>query len=178
MLNIEKDFFTLYKSVDAVCRDMFSGKHYYNDRGDEVFGLSAYIRVMETESYKYRAYCSDWDEQYKKLKRLRWIRSQIAHEVGVSECTRSDLNDLDLFYRQLMDQSDILARAYRLKKAQEKTKKASKPAAVKTVRKQAETTYKIQSRKKERKKTAVLPWLIVATAVILTVILILKNLPG
>lgn len=183
MLNIEGDFFTLYKSVDAICRDMFGGHHYYNDKGEEVFGLSAYIKVMETESNKYRSYCPDWDAQYKKLKRLRWIRTQIAHEVGASECTKADLDDLKTFYNQLMNQTDILAKAYSLKKLHDKAKKASKPAASKTVPKQnktpySATPYKMQPDIEEDKKPSAWPWLIGIAAFIIILILIIKNLPG
>ena len=128
MLDIETEFFTQFKSVDAICRDMFLGEHIYNNKGAEVFGISAYIRLMETENYSIRAVFPEWDEQYKRLKRLRWIRSQIAHNVATSECEESDLEDIHRFYQQIMTQTDILARANRIKEQRAKGKTASKPA--------------------------------------------------
>ena len=178
MLNVEKDFFTLYKSVDAICRDMFAGKRYYNDKGEEVFGLSAYIRIMETESSACRPYIPEWDGEYKKLKRLRRIRTQIAHEVGVSDCGKSDLGDLDAFYRQLMNQSDILARAHRLKTSKAKSAKTSKKASAKKSARQTKTTHKKPSNKKTKKKKSVWPWLFGIAAVIAIAVLIIKYLQG
>ena len=46
MLRIENEYFTLYKSVDAICRDMFREERHFNGKGEEVFGVSAYIRIM------------------------------------------------------------------------------------------------------------------------------------
>ena len=181
MRNIENEFFTLYKSVDAICRDMFAGKHFYNDKGEEVFGLSAYIKTMETESYTYRAVFPEWDVQYKKLKRLRWIRSQIAHEVGVSECSESDLYDLKLFYKQLMTQNDILAAAYRWKKSQKQAKKASKLAAAQNVPKQTKTPYSATpytnpASQKESKRSSSWLWLFgIAVVIIIVAYLIIKS---
>ena len=128
MLDIETDFFTLYKSVDAICRDMFIGEHHYNEKGEEVFGISAYIRIMEKEDYFVRAHFPEWKQVYQTLKHLRWIRSQIAHSTDVSECNGSDLDDLESFYQQIMNQTDILARARRFKEAKER---ANRPSASK-----------------------------------------------
>lgn len=124
MREIETQFFDLYKSVDSICHDMFRNKHYYNDEGKEIFGVSVYISIMEKQSYSVRCYFPNWDEQYRTLKRLRWIRTQIAHNIGGSECEETDLTYLKAFYNQLMSQTDILAQAYKIEK---KRKELEKP---------------------------------------------------
>lgn len=169
MLDIENDFFTQYKYVDAICRDMFLGEHIYNDRGAEVFGVSAYIRTMEKESYYVRSLFSDWDHQYKTLKRLRWLRSQIAHSVEVSECSENDLDDIERFYQQLMTQSDILARVNRLKNQQAGQTKASSHAFA------PPTTDDIPADQRENKEFPSRLWILGIVALILIVLLVFSK---
>lgn len=125
LLDVENRFFTLYKSVDSICRDMFRNEHHYNDKGEEVFGVSAYISIMEREYPSIRYQFPNWNDQYKLLKHLRWLRTQIAHSPQTSECSESDLSDLTRFYQQLMNQTDILALAYQAKKRRNEANKVS-----------------------------------------------------
>ncbi len=72
MRELNVDFADLYKEVDNFIKDAYSSEH----------GVSEYLRQMEAETLKGRRLLSAWDTDYKELKRLRWIRNQLSHEVG------------------------------------------------------------------------------------------------
>ena len=171
MREIENDFFTLYKSVDAICRDLFRGEHYYNDKGEELFGLSAYIKSMEEKKDSVCARFPEWNEEYKTLKRMRWLRTQIAHSVEISECGEADLDALECFYQQLLSQTDILARASRWKTqpAHERRKAAASPKSpakpTQTPSKPPKDSDAPSSRRADRRSFAWL-WILVLAAVI------------
>ena len=55
-----------------------------------------------------------WENDYKQLKRMRWIRNQIAHDNGAVECEPSDLDRLKDFHNRLLKQQDSLAVAQRI----------------------------------------------------------------
>lgn len=112
-----------YKRLDALCRDMFS-------TGE---GVSAYIRAMETASYADRRFCTDWDGVYRQLKHFRWMRNQLAHEVGTLEeefCTDADIAWIQAFHRRLLDREDPLAVANRAKTAPKTPAGVQEPASV------------------------------------------------
>ena len=47
---------------------------------------------------------STWDADYKQLKHFRWLRNQLAHEVGTLNadfCTEEDLALLKKFYSRI-----------------------------------------------------------------------------
>jgi len=97
-----------YKSVDKFIKDAFGS----------VDGVSEYIRTMErNEGNK-----SDevWKDDYYKLKHMRWIRNQLAHEVSIDSdiCEREDLEWLCDFHARLKKGDDSLAKTYRGKKNQ------------------------------------------------------------
>ena len=58
-----------------------------------------------------RRYVYSWDDDYSKLKHLRWIRNQLSHEVGYDSdiCEESDYDWLDDFRRRLFSSYDPLA---------------------------------------------------------------------
>ncbi|MBQ6262763.1 MAG: hypothetical protein IJK58_04535 [Clostridia bacterium] len=125
MNSIEIKYIDLYKSVDSICKDIFRNERHFNDRGEEVFGVSAYVETMESERYSAAPRPQDWDVWYKKLKRLRWLRNTIVHDSGTSECDEEDYDDLERFYNELINGNDILARARRLRAATSARKRAS-----------------------------------------------------
>ena len=128
MNNIESNYIDLYKSVDSICKDVFRNERHFNDRGEEVFGVSAYVETMGSYRYSASSRPQDWDAWYKKLKRMRWLRNTIVHDSGTSECDEEDYDDLKRFYGELMSGNDILARARRLRTASSARKRT--PAAV------------------------------------------------
>ena len=129
MRSIESKYIDLYKSVDSICKDIFRNERVFNERGEEVFGVSAYVETMESERYSAVPRPQDWDVWYKKLKRLRRLRNTIVHDSGTSECDEEDYDDLERFYGELMSGNDILARARRVRVAASARKRAPTAAA-------------------------------------------------
>lgn len=99
LLNYELVFLNEYKQVDAICRDMFSGEG----------GISEYINQMEQTPYNSRYKIPVWDDDYRVLKRLRWVRNQIAHTPNFSDYNYNDYNNLILFHKRLINCQDSLA---------------------------------------------------------------------
>ena len=120
MQALDNDFFELYKRLDNCCRDIYSSRN----------GVSEYIVQMEQyTSGKYRVYA--WDEDYKMLKHLRWIRNQIAHDSrGFSFCQPQDIKALQNFYNRLLSGQDPLALLRKSMKSETQKKRAkNKPCA-------------------------------------------------
>lgn len=108
MIEINVRFQEKYKQLDAVCKDMFSSKD----------GVSRYIYEMENAPLKYRQVILGWDSTYRNLKHLRWLRNQLAHEVGAFEsnlCTVNDIEMLDNFFNSVMKSTDPLAVARKMR---------------------------------------------------------------
>ena len=93
-----------YKYVDAICRDMFGAEK----------GVSAYIEQLDETPMTVRYWITEWNDEYRQLKHIRWLRNQIAHSTGTVDCTQSDLEWLKGFHNRLLTQQDILAKAHRV----------------------------------------------------------------
>ena len=91
-----------YKYVDSICRDMLSAEK----------GVTAYIEQMEATPPAIWCKIAGWDDDYRKLKHIRWLRNQIAHDTGYVQCTSSDVAWLKAFHNRLLTQRDPLADAY------------------------------------------------------------------
>ena len=88
-----------YKRLDHLC------KHYF--RSSE--GVSEYIRQMESTTVSDRYYVDTWENDYKQLKHVRWLRNQLAHEVGTLDsdlCTSEDLAWVKSFYDRIIHGDD------------------------------------------------------------------------
>lgn len=104
MIELNVQFQEKYKQLDSLCKDIFSSAE----------GVSVYIKEMESTNWQLRRYITDWDIIYKQLKHLRWIRNQLAHEVGAFNsdlATESDLKWLTDFYSSILKRTDPLAEA-------------------------------------------------------------------
>lgn len=99
MIETETKLFDEYKRVDNICRDMFSSQS----------GVSQYITEMEQNSFRGRSMVSSWDGDYRRLKRIRWLRNQIAHESSATDCNEDDLIWLEGFHHRLLECQDPLA---------------------------------------------------------------------
>ena len=101
MRDLNIDFMDLYKSVDRFIRDAYSSTE----------GVSEYIRQMEQYDFKGRRYVTTWGADYDKLKRLRWIRNQLSHEVGYDSdiCEDADYDWLETFSHRLYSTNDPLS---------------------------------------------------------------------
>ncbi len=61
-----------------------------------------------------RYWITEWNDEYRQLKHIRWLRNQIVHSTGSVECTQSDLEWLKGFHNRLLTQQDLLAKAHRV----------------------------------------------------------------
>ena len=111
-----------YKYVDSLCRDMLSAEK----------GVTAYIEQMEATQPVVRYKIVGWDDDYRKLKHIRWLRNKIAHSTGNVECMPSDVAWLKTFHNRLLTQHDPLADAYRITRETQNRVKAqtAKPTPI------------------------------------------------
>ena len=93
-----------YKYVDAICRDMLGAEK----------GVTAYIEQLDKTPVTVRYWITEWNDEYRQLKHIRWLRNQIAHSTEYVECTQSDLDWLKGFHNRLLTQQDLLAKAHRV----------------------------------------------------------------
>ena len=104
MDNIHIELLEEYKYVDAICRDMLGTKK----------GVSAYIEQLDETPMTVRYWITEWNDEYRQIKHIRWLRNQIVHSTGNVECTQSDLDWLKDFHNRLLTQQDLLAKAHRV----------------------------------------------------------------
>ena len=101
---IQIEFLDEYKYVDKICREMFGTEK----------GVSAYIEQLDETPMTVRYWITEWNDEYKQLKHVRWLRNQIAHSTGTVDCTQFDLEWLKGFHNRLLTQQDLLAKAHRV----------------------------------------------------------------
>ena len=101
---IQVELLEEYKYVDKICQEMLgAGK-----------GVTAYIEQVDETPITVRYWITEWNDEYKQLKHVRWLRNQIAHSTGTVDCTQFDLEWLKGFHNRLLTQQDILAKAHRV----------------------------------------------------------------
>ena len=106
MQQLDNEFFEAYKRLERLCSDMYGYRS----------GISQYIAEMECQPYRDQLAIPLWDQSYKQLKHLRWVRNQIAHDSGaVQICTERDIRDVNSFYHDIISGQDPLTtlRKYR-----------------------------------------------------------------
>lgn len=109
MLELNVKFQEKYKQLDLLCKDIFSSKE----------GVSEYIKEMENTNSQFSRYILDWANVYKQLKHMRWLRNQLAHEVGAFNfdlCSDYDLKWLNDFYNSILSRTDPLAQVGQLER--------------------------------------------------------------
>lgn len=102
MQDIDLEYLNEYKFVEKICNDM------YGDRG-----ISAYIEIMENTTNSEKFFIHNWDNYYKMLKHLRWLRNQVAHETSSYEVTNQDIKNIKQIHNDLLTVQDPLALLYR-----------------------------------------------------------------
>ena len=102
MQKIDLEYFDEYKYVEKICNDMY---------GDG--GISAYIEIMENTTNGKKVFIHNWDNYYKMLKHLRWLRNQIAHGTGSFDVTNQDIKDIKQVHNDLLMTQDPLALLYK-----------------------------------------------------------------
>lgn len=111
MLALDEELFEEYKRVDGICRDMFASQR----------GVSEYIEQMERDFVDGQQRIPSWEQDYRALKRVRWLRNQIAHEMTATDCTSNDVAYIRDFHDRLLHQEDPLAVLRRLRSAAQPT---------------------------------------------------------
>lgn len=106
MQALDNEFFEAYKRLDSLCSDIYGCRN----------GVSQYIEDMEHSSHQGQLAVPMWDQSYKTLKHLRWVRNQIAHDSGQLQfCEEYDLQNITNFYDSIISGQDplTLLRKYR-----------------------------------------------------------------
>lgn len=101
MRDLNVAFFDLYKIVDKHIKYYFS----FPD------GVSDYIRSMEYSSDFGNSYIRGWKDDYYKLKKARYIRTQLAHEISFDSniCKEANYDWLVNFYNRLLEANDPIS---------------------------------------------------------------------
>lgn len=116
-MRLEIEFQEAYKRLDKLCKELFASET----------GVSTYIREMENAPTDYPRAAATWWKDYKELKHVRWVRNQLAHEVGALEagiCTKEDLLCAQEFYKRIMKAEDPFALARKSQEPPKKKKRA------------------------------------------------------
>lgn len=93
-------FFEEYKELDN-----FLAKRLGNRAG-----VSEYIKRMEEKTPAGKRKVPTWEEDYKKVKHLRWVRNKIAHEAGKDPvAAKGDLEALRAFSKLVRSSRDPLS---------------------------------------------------------------------
>ena len=109
MRELNIDFLELYKKVDRFIRDAYGSED----------GVSEYIRQME-DFYFGAMYVSSWEIDHDMLKRLRWIRNKLSHEIDFNAeiLKKTDYEWLKEFSTRLLSVNDPLTVMNRAKEAE------------------------------------------------------------
>ena len=157
MTNLDNKFFEEYIRVDNICKDMY---------GHE--GMSAYISEMENCHLRERMFVPNWDDEFKTLKQLRWLRNQIAHHNDTYLVTDEDISKVKRFHNKLLECTDPLAllhqqaeRSERIKNEKKVNEFKNKSAIKDEVLKQTHTDMKKRS-KRETVKLIVISIIVVS----------------
>ena len=117
-MNIEiLEFLEEYKNLDELCKQILS-----SDKG-----ISEYIDEMEKE-YEAKFKVSCWEKDYKRLKKMRWIRNKLVHEPNSFSdelIHKEDIEWLHTFRSRILECSDPYSLLYRTKTVKSKDEKKS-----------------------------------------------------
>lgn len=114
------EFLKTYKKLDELCRQILS-----SDRG-----VSEYIDEMSSESKGYRI--AGWERDYKKLKKMRWIRNCLVHETDSFDDNLVNIEDIEwlhTFYNRIMECTDPFSLLHQSENMNTKKGKQDKCAA-------------------------------------------------
>ena len=98
-MDINNRFYEEFKRLDKLLSYAYGEMH----------GVTAYINDMKT---KYGIGIIGWQEDLKKLKKLRDIRNKLSHEVGYGDIKRVSEDDILFiknFYKRVLSGTDPLS---------------------------------------------------------------------
>lgn len=119
MNDIEKEFFEEFKHLEKLCCDMFCEAH----------GVKEYYLTMESNHSIGRYSVSGWDNDYRMLKRINYLRNKIAHDTGITDCTVDDINFVTEFFQRIIDGKDPLAQLRLFKESNQRIYKVKEDPA-------------------------------------------------
>lgn len=100
MQPLDSQFFEEFKKLEKLCSEMFGEKN----------GVTCYINEMEANQWKGSTIILSWDDDYKALKHVRWIRNKLAHDsVEQQLCEQKDIAFLKEFIKKIYSAKDPLA---------------------------------------------------------------------
>ena len=112
MSNKILEFLEAYKSLDELCKQILSSEK----------GISEYIDEMSKEQQAHlKVFC--WENDYKQLKRMRWIRNRLVHETNSFEdnlITMEDIEWLQDFRSRIMKCTDSYSLLYQSRNVKRK----------------------------------------------------------
>ena len=124
---LDNKFFEAHKCLDRLCSDIYGCRN----------GVSQYIEDMERVSYQGRLAIPSWEQAYRTLKHLRWVRNQLAHDSEQLQlCEERDIQDTNSFYDDIVLGCDPLTQLRRYQEDHLTVKKSAqrvKPVAMPTV---------------------------------------------
>ena len=154
MDDIQIELLDEYKYVDKICRDMLGTEK----------GVTAYIEQLEETPMTVRYWITEWNDEYRQLKHVRWLRNQIVHSTGYVECNQSDLDWLKDFHNRLLTQQDLLAKAHRvIKESQIQQQQQLAKTVIAAAPKNGANVFRLPSRLRKS-------WILIAIMVVLVVI--------
>lgn len=109
------EFLEAYKSLDDLCKQIMS-----SDKG-----ISKYIDEMNHESYGHMR-VDYWEKDYKQLKKMRYIRNKLVHEVNSFQENIINIKDiewLENFRTRIMECTDPFSLLYQSKNTERKINK-------------------------------------------------------
>lgn len=119
MQELDNEFFEAYKRLERLCSGIYDCRN----------GVSQYIADMECTPYQDRLAVPSWEQSYKTLKHLRWVRNQIAHDSGqIQICEECDIHDTNGFYDDIMLGRDPITQLRRYYDDRAAVKKAARRA--------------------------------------------------
>jgi len=102
MIEQNIEFQEQYKKLDNLCKDCYNSRE----------GVSEYIKQMDNCWLQGAKLVNEWEYLYKMLKHVRWIRNQLAHEVGTLNSDIVEEKDLLFvcdFYNKILHVEDPLS---------------------------------------------------------------------
>ena len=122
--SINIDFFETYIHLDDMCRERHG------------FSASDYINQMVQTPVCEQALVPNWERNYKKFRRMRHLRNELAHGHNAFDtelCTKSDISWLKSMCYKIENQSDPLTLLDVQKEYQKSKKKISNAKIYKRV---------------------------------------------
>lgn len=148
-------FFEAYKRLDNFCSDAYECRN----------GISEYIAKMEQSSARGQSRVPSWNDDYKKLKHVRWVRNRIAHNDEPSQVSEpADLTFVRSFHDRMQTSRDPLSL---LRKANTEERKRVRPRAASNTSRSKKSGNKKHANKTRSGLTALIIGLIVLIILLL-----------